>query len=166
MKKNKKINEKKYWYEKKLISFSRFFLCGIHLLLWLFRRSMMPGGVFSLLSIIFLFSSTNGGLNQLCELINFYDKAKHTAECITYDNYGCWCGPGGSGKPVDATDICCQRHDFCYDRILAKNECSPYLHQYEHSNGTCCKSWWIIFWKLFISICIHVYSSHWNLILY
>ncbi|XP_057291709.1 basic phospholipase A2 nigroxin B-like [Hydractinia symbiolongicarpus] len=98
---------------------------------------MMLGGVFSLLSIIFLFSPTNGGLNQLCELIDFYDKAKHTAECITYDNYGCWCGSGGSGKPVDATDRCCQRHDFCYDRILQKNECSPYLHQYEHSNGTC-----------------------------
>nr|XP_047136628.1 basic phospholipase A2 BFPA-like [Hydra vulgaris] len=71
--------------------------------------------------------------------MNFYVQTKGLL-CLSYDDYGCWCGPGGSGTPVDESDKCCRSHDFCYDAILAKGSCNPYLVQYKYLNGTCVKS--------------------------
>ncbi|XP_059166725.1 phospholipase A2-like [Physella acuta] len=46
--------------------------------------------------------------------------------------YGCWCGVGGSGSPVDATDSCCKTHDQCYDTLIASG-CVPYFTGYDYT---------------------------------
>ncbi|XP_072178585.1 acidic phospholipase A2-like [Diadema setosum] len=54
-----------------------------------------------------------------------------------YNGYGCWCGVGGRGTPVDGTDRCCKVHDECYDGI--KRDCSesPYWTNYRYSKYNC-----------------------------
>lgn len=70
---------------------------------------------------------------------------KNMIECATgrsaldYNGYGCWCGLGGSGTPVDSTDRCCEIHDKCYDRAIDKG-CDPYTDWYNRSGCTGCAS--------------------------
>ncbi|XP_061197112.1 basic phospholipase A2 sphenotoxin subunit B-like [Saccostrea echinata] len=62
-------------------------------------------------------------LYELAEMISEVDK--HNA-LTAYNNYGCYCGWGGYGTPVDGIDACCQTHDNCYGNITAKiKDCSP-----------------------------------------
>uniref|UniRef100_A0A8C4PQ60 Phospholipase A2 n=1 Tax=Equus asinus TaxID=9793 RepID=A0A8C4PQ60_EQUAS len=48
---------------------------------------------------------------------------------LQYNDYGCYCGVGGSHWPVDQTDWCCHAHDCCYGR-LEKLGCEPKLEKY------------------------------------
>ncbi|KAJ8039044.1 Phospholipase A2, major isoenzyme [Holothuria leucospilota] len=68
-------------------------------------------------------------------------------ECLTprsaysdYNGYGCWCGTGGSGTPLDGTDRCCRTHDRCYDSLQNSGACGSrnlYWESYSYSRNNC-----------------------------
>ncbi|XP_070532993.1 acidic phospholipase A2 PLA-2-like [Ptychodera flava] len=65
----------------------------------------------------------------LGEMIDCTTDSGLIGAAIDYNNYGCYCGIGGSGTPLDAIDECCMHHDKCYSRFDDNGDC-PTLQLY------------------------------------
>ncbi|KAM4616845.1 phospholipase A2, minor isoenzyme-like [Polymixia lowei] len=64
--------------------------------------------------------------------------AQPGANPLAYSDYGCWCGFGGTGVPVDEVDMCCKVHDKCYEISRKTPGCTaivdlPYVLVYDYN---------------------------------
>ncbi|XP_072011278.1 basic phospholipase A2 caudoxin-like [Engystomops pustulosus] len=64
-------------------------------------------------------------------ILKFGDMISYMTErsAVSFLVYGCHCGLGGKGFPVDDIDWCCHAHDCCYD-TLERMGCSPKMKNY------------------------------------
>ncbi|XP_061335427.1 acidic phospholipase A2 PLA-2-like isoform X2 [Pezoporus flaviventris] len=68
--------------------------------------------------------------SSVLELEQMIRAATGRSALLSYSWYGCFCGIGGRGTPVDSTDQCCHAHDCCYRR-LRQGTCTPLVTPYQ-----------------------------------
>ncbi|KAM5198998.1 group 10 secretory phospholipase A2 isoform 3-T5 [Hipposideros larvatus] len=66
------------------------------------------------------------GLIELAETIDCVGPRSPLA----YVSYGCYCGLGGHGHPLDAIDWCCHHHDCCYQHAHEEAGCKTKVEPY------------------------------------
>ncbi|XP_041475010.1 phospholipase A2-like [Lytechinus variegatus] len=104
-----------------------------------------------LLVIFISFASAGPPVSRIKEesVFNF----GYMSSCATnsysnrYNGYGCYCGFGGYGTPVDSLDTCCQVHDNCYGDLEEEKggPCSKDVNIYREGYTYSCHapwSWW------------------------
>ncbi|XP_063799992.1 phospholipase A2-like [Pseudophryne corroboree] len=89
---------------------------------------MAPSLILLLLCPAFVWE-TYGNLIQFGRMVNCVTGRN---AILSYSYYGCYCGLGGSGWPVDDTDWCCHAHDCCYRRT-STILCDPFMVHYKFS---------------------------------
>ncbi|XP_036602866.1 basic phospholipase A2 RVV-VD-like [Trichosurus vulpecula] len=74
-------------------------------------------------------SEVKGNWIQFREMIG---KLTGKNALFSYGFYGCYCGWGGRGTPLDATDRCCLAHDCCYSKVTNLG-CKPKIQSYKYT---------------------------------
>ncbi|XP_026576643.1 basic phospholipase A2-like [Pseudonaja textilis] len=85
-------------------------------------------------SVLLLFLLTSELTTTHADLVQLYRMVTQVTgkkAVPYYSSYGCYCGLRGRGRPKDATDRCCQRHDCCYGQ-LQKWGCRPHITSYSY----------------------------------
>ncbi|XP_059542111.1 group IID secretory phospholipase A2 [Myotis daubentonii] len=72
---------------------------------------------------------TQGGILNLNKMVK---QVTRKTPITSYWYYGCHCGRGGKGQPLDATDWCCHAHDCCY-RHLKLHHCHYFRDHYNYT---------------------------------
>ncbi|XP_051888460.1 phospholipase A2, minor isoenzyme-like [Pristis pectinata] len=98
-----------------------------------------------LLVVLLLSAAAESASIESRNLIQFSDMISCVnpgySPLLRFNNYGCYCGPGGSGTPVDELDRCCQTHDYCYEKAENELKCNlvkaPKMIAYQY---TCSKT--------------------------
>ena len=68
---------------------------------------------------------------SLLQMYQQLDCQQGDCEPLNYVGYGCYCGTGGGGRPVDGIDNCCRQHDLCYGQVATRcNYLDYYLGEY------------------------------------
>ncbi|XP_043925596.1 phospholipase A2 isoform X2 [Protopterus annectens] len=81
-----------------------------------------------LIALMAAVTSANGNTKaiwQFREMIKCVLPA--SSPILEFNDYGCYCGFGGSGTPVDQLDRCCQTHDSCYKQAKSHSACIPVI---------------------------------------
>ncbi|AWP15004.1 putative phospholipase A2 minor isoenzyme-like [Scophthalmus maximus] len=99
----------------------------------------------TLQTLFLLAAGLSGAVSQEDNVLKVLPQFRNMILCVLpksspildYADYGCYCGKGGSGTPVDDLDRCCMVHDHCYDDAMHLDECrsiidSPYIKIYHY----------------------------------
>ena len=79
-------------------------------------------------------SASSGHLHRrsILQMHGQLDCLKNNCHPLKYVGYGCYCGVGGAGQPVDGIDRCCRKHDRCYDEV--NNRCNmAHIYNYKYT---------------------------------
>nr|XP_056720877.1 basic phospholipase A2 Ceg-N6-like [Euleptes europaea] len=87
----------------------------------------------ALVTLLLIFGAvvTDGSLLNLNKMIK---QVTGRNAIINYGAYGCHCGWGSKGKPLDDTDWCCHEHDCCYHRTERQGCCRPIITRYSYTH--------------------------------
>ncbi|XP_040587563.1 phospholipase A2, minor isoenzyme-like [Mesocricetus auratus] len=99
------------------------------------RPLVKPSGTAGVWSVHSCTQIRRRALLQFCNMIQCTIPGSHPL--MDYNDYGCFCGFGGSNTPVDELDGCCQMHDNCYGQAQDLESCrfldNPYTTSYSYS---------------------------------